>query len=77
MGVFILKQFLVCMRTYQEGQVPTLPAISCGYHLAWKVLRVTLRAGSVVQCPLWVLTLRDSHLQWTSVSLVFHGSKDS
>lgn len=56
MGVFILKQFLVCMRTYQEGQVPTLPAISCGYHLAWKVLRVTLRAGSGVQCLLWVLT---------------------
>lgn len=65
------------MRTYQEGQVPTLLAISYGYHLAWKESRVTLRAGTGVQCLLWVLTLRDSHIQWTSVSLVFHGSKNS
>lgn len=59
------------MRTWQGGQVLTLPAISYGYHLAWKVLGVTLKAGTDMQYLLWVSTLRDSYTYNVPVSAWF------
>lgn len=59
------------MRTWQESQVLTLPAISYGYHLAWKVLGVTLKAGTDMQYLLWVSTLRDSYTYNVPVSAWF------